>query len=365
MNIKHQTIKRFLLKIIISFALLLSATLAKDQGINISAPVENDSTITKEEAGTRQLKYALMFNNSEKLNSLLFINPTVKIPNKPSGFLLDDGTTWFYESDLNHYKLAVMAGVVLSAEAYGYYRLKDMWYNWETGKLHSINFNVDFEKYLWMDKYGHFLHAYFASGLFTRGYRWAGMSGENSILYGSISGWLWMLQIEIADGFFEQWGFSWGDLIANTVGAGFSALQQVYPDALGGIQPKISYKRSLALKEGKYINGAKSEIDDYEGMTFWLAVNAYHYMPKNIQDGYPELLKPLGLAVGHSAKGISVNPQGGYREIFIGLDYDLRKLSLGDESSLIRFLKNELNIIRLPLPAVKITPDGIWYGLYF
>jgi hypothetical protein len=143
MNIKLQTIKEFLLKIIISFALLLSATLAKDQGIDISAPVENDSTIIKEETGTRQLKYALMFNNSEKLNSLLFINPSVKIPNKPSGFLLEDGTTWFYESDLNHFKLAGMAGIVLSVETVGYYRLKELWYGWETGKLHSINFKAD------------------------------------------------------------------------------------------------------------------------------------------------------------------------------------------------------------------------------
>ena len=191
------------------------------------------------------------------------------------------------------------------------------------------------------------------------------MSGENSILYGSLSSWLWMLQIEIADGFFQQWGFSWGDLLANTLGAGFSANLRINQEILGGIQPKVSYHVSDALKEKRYINKAKSIIDDYEGMTFWLAVNAYHYMPENIQNDYPEWLKPFGIAVGHSAVGIANSVQGGEREIFLGLDYDLRKLSLGDESSLIRFLKNELNIIRLPLPAVKITPYGVWYGLYF
>ncbi len=40
-------------------------------------------------------------------------------------------------------------------------------------------------------------------------------------------------------------------------------------------------------------------------------------------------------------------------------------LSVGDDIGIIRFLKTELNIIRLPLPAVKITPNGVWYGLYF
>jgi hypothetical protein len=258
-----------------------------------------------------------------------------------------------------------MAGIVLTIDLIGYYRLKDLWYDWETSKLHGINLKADFEKYKWMDKYGHIMHAYFASGLFSKGYRWAGMSGENSILYGALSGWLWMLQIEIADGFFEKWGFSWGDLIANTFGAGYSALQQIYPETFGGIQPKISYKVSRAYKEKQYYHEAKNIIDDYEGMTFWLAVNAFHYMPKTIQDNYPEWSKPFGLALGYSAKGIGANPQGGYKEIFIGLDYDLRKLSLGNENNLIRFLKDELNIIRLPLPAVRISPHGVWYGLYF
>jgi hypothetical protein len=191
------------------------------------------------------------------------------------------------------------------------------------------------------------------------------MKGENSLIYGTLSGWLWMLQIEIADGFFKEWGFSWGDLIANTLGAGFSTLQQIYPDELGGLQPKISYHVSQALKQRKYINDSKSAIDDYEGMTFWLGVNGYHYMPEKIQKDYPEWLKPFGFALGYAAKGIADSPQGGHKEIFIALDYDLRKLSIGNENPVIKFLKNELNIIHLPLPAVRVSPNGIWYGLYF
>ncbi|MDO8550099.1 MAG: DUF2279 domain-containing protein [Ignavibacteria bacterium] len=365
MNINLQSKRALYLTIIISFAFITSIIYAKDRGIKFSDPDKKTSDTLAAQTQTKkhQLKYALMSNHND-LNSLL-LNISEKDFSLPAGILLNDGTTWRYKSEFDQAKLIGMASVVLTIDAIGYSRLKELWYDWPTTKFHSINFSDDFEKYKWMDKYGHFLHAYFASGLFSKGYRWAGMSGENSILYGSLSGWLWMLQIEIADGFFEQWGFSWGDLIANTVGAGFSALQQIYPETLGGIQPKISYHISDALKERKYNNGAKSIIDDYEGMTFWLGVNAYHYMPENIQKNYPEWLKPFGLAIGHSAKGIANSPQGGEREIFIGLDYDLRKLPLGDESSLIRFLKNELNIIRLPLPAVKITPHGVWYGLYF
>jgi len=332
---------------------------SKTSGNNLSC--NSDSAKVQTEKNLLHLKYALRTGNP--YNPIEFIyNGSNEIP---AGYMFDDGTPWLYETDINSLRIAGMAGLVLTVETIGYFRLKDLWYDWETTKLHSINFKQDFEKYLWMDKYGHFMHAYFATGLFSRGYRWAGMNGENSLIYGGISGWLWMLQIEIADGFFKEWGFSWGDLIANTVGAGFSVLQQIYPDVLGGIQPKISYRESEALRNHRYINGAENAIDDYEGMTFWLAVNAYHYMPEDIQNKYPEWLKPFGIALGHAAKGIGANPQGGTREIFIGLDYDLRKLSLGNDNSLIRFLKEELNIIRLPLPAVKISPNGVWYGLYF
>jgi hypothetical protein len=280
-------------------------------------------------------------------------------------YQLEDGTIWRNYDSLDGMRLFGMFSGVALCEAYGYKRLKEFWYEWPTTSFHSINIADDFEKYKGMDKMGHFLHAYFASSLFSRGYRWTGFERENSIWYGALTGWLWMLQIEIADGFFAEWGFSWGDLWANTAGSGFSLLQQLYPSALGGIQPKISYQKSDALKEHRYNNNSKSMIDDYEGMTFWLTVNVHHYLPKNVQKEFPKWLAPLGIAVGHSAKGIADHPQGGVREIFLGLDYDLRKIPLGDKSEIIRFLKSELNIIRLPLPAIKLTPNGVWYGLYF
>jgi hypothetical protein len=106
-------------------------------------------------------------------------------------------------------------------------------------------------------------------------------------------------------------------------------------------------------------------MDDYEGITWWLGINVYHYLPEKVQKDYPAWLKPFGIAIGQSAKGIATNIYGAEREIFIGLDFDIRKIPFGDDSGLIRFLKSEFNIIRLPLPAVRLTPSGIWYGLYF
>ncbi|QQS34885.1 MAG: DUF2279 domain-containing protein [Ignavibacteriales bacterium] len=315
-------------------------------------------------SGTSQIQFKSSLMSLRNFRGDDFSQKFLKDKRFYDGAILSDGTTWRDNSDVSSTKLYSIFGVIALADALGYLKLKEMWYKNETTKFHAIDFHADGLKYQLMDKYGHGLHAYFVSDLTTKAYRWAGVSGNESILYGSLTGWLWMLQIEVMDGFFADWGFSWGDLLANTAGAGFSALNQIYPDEFGGLQPKFSYHTSDALKNHLYNNGATNPVDDYEGLTFWLGVNPYHYLPSSIKEAVPVWLRPLGVAVGYSAEGIANSPQGGRREIFIGLDIDLRQINVG-ESNFLKFLLTELNFVRLPLPAVRLTPTGIWYGLYF
>ncbi len=61
-----------------------------------------------------------------------------------------------------------------------------------------------------------------------------------------------MLEIEVSDAFMAEWGFSWGDMLANTAGSAFYVLQQFNYDALGGIHPKFSWHKSEAWKEMRY-----------------------------------------------------------------------------------------------------------------
>lgn len=305
---------------------------------------------------TSQSYFSLKIKNDENVNST---------PPIVQATALSDGTIWRNKTEIINSRIYWSLGLFVTAEAIGYYALKDLQYYYPTTSFHTTNFSQDLKIYKQMDKYGHFIHAYFASETFSRMYRWSGFSGENSVLYGTLTGWLWLLQIELADGFFKQWGFSWGDLIFNTIGSGFSAAQQLYPESFGGIQPKVSYHKSEAFKNRTDNKGLKSLIDDYEGVTWWLAVNVYHYMPENIQSNYPAWLKPFGVALGMSANGIMKDPYGGQRELFLGLDFDLRKISYGDDNGILGFIKHNLNMIRLPMPAVKITQGGVWYGLYF
>ncbi|MGB5530804.1 MAG: DUF2279 domain-containing protein [Ignavibacteriaceae bacterium] len=278
---------------------------------------------------------------------------------------LIDGTTWRTNSDINYLRLSSMIGVMATANIVAYLYQRKIWYTEETTVFHSLEFINDWNKYQQMDKFGHFTDAYFTSDLAGKIYRWSGFSGNTSVWLGALSGWTWMLEIEVSDAFMAEWGFSWGDMLANTLGSAFYVLQQFNYDALGGIHPKFSWHTSEAWKDNRYNKDPQAFFEDYEGMTFWLTVNPHHYFPESWKKDYPQWLAPLGLAIGVSAKEIARYPWSGHKEYFVGLDVDLRKLPIWDDWNFFKFVKSEFNFLRLPLPTIRFSPGGTWFGFYF
>jgi hypothetical protein len=281
---------------------------------------------------------------------------------------LDDGTTWRKENILRYNRLGCLGATFIVADAIAIMKLKNTWYNEKRGKFHALGWEDDIKRWKQMDKFGHAVHAAFASDFLSKALRWSGYSAKNSIWGGSILGMIWITQIEFADGFFDRWGFSWGDLLGNAAGAGFSALRQFYPTTIGGMRMKVSYHVSQAFINKEYYRQEVTYIDDYEGITLWLALNVYHVMPKRLQESYPVWLRPFGIAVGQSAKGIAAHSHHGYREIFLSLDIDLTKIPLGsfDKSNFVKFVKDELNFLKIPMPTIRFSRNGTTYiGLYF
>lgn len=301
------------------------------------------------------------FDPQKKDNTALASQPVFVNSEHP----MIDGTSWRKYSDVDYLRLSSMIGVMASANVVAYMYQRKVWYAEETSSFHTMEFMYDWNKYQQMDKFGHFTDAYFTSDLSGKIYRWSGISGNNSVWLGALTGWIWMLEIEISDAFMAEWGFSWGDMLANTAGSAFYVLQQFNYDALGGIHPKFSWHKSDAWKEMRYNKDPKALIEDYEGMTFWLTVNPHHYFPDSWKKSYPEWLAPLGLAFGVSAKDIGIYPWGGYKEYFIGLDVDLRKLPIWDDWNFFKFVKSEVNFLRMPLPTIRFSSEGVWFGFYF
>lgn len=308
--------------------------------------------------------------NNLLLKSGKYLNYSVKILADSPTFInserkMIDGTYWEKFSDINIPRFITVLSSIFGVGAVTQKKQSEFWYTKETAKFHSVDFYLDFQRYKQMDKLGHFTDAYFVSDLTSKAYRWSGVSGESSVWFGALTGWLWTLQIEFFDAHSPRWGWSWGDILANTVGAGFFIVQQFNNDILGGIQPKYSYH--LSNEWDKYGNktSGRNLVQDYSGMTFWITINPHHYFSDSWKQKYPEWLAPLGIAVGFGVNNVIFDSLHGEREIYIGLDIDLRKIPIGDDIGIIKFIKSELNFIRLPLPAIRITPTGIWYGLYF
>jgi Predicted periplasmic lipoprotein (DUF2279) len=354
----HPVIKISLLYLLIGYSVIF----AQDSTNSISDLIDYSiaSRFQSNDYIPQNLSYKLS-DQGKKDNTAMASQPIFVNSERP----LIDGTIWRTNSDVDYLRLSSMLGAIAVVNTVAYTYQRKVWYTEETTVFHSLEFMNDWNKYQQMDKFGHFTDAYFTSDLSAKIYRWSGLSGNSSVWYGALTGWLWMLEIEASDAFMAEWGFSWGDMLANTAGSAFFILQQFNYEALGGIQPKVSWHKSEAWKEMRYNKDPQALIEDYEGMTFWLTVNPHHYFPDSWKKSYSEWLAPLGLAIGVSAKDVGWYPWAGYKEYFVGLDIDLKKIPIWQDSNIMKFIASELNILRLPLPTIRFSSQGTWFGFYF
>ena len=103
--------------------------------------------------------------------------------------------------------------------------LYSSWYSqYNTGEFHTFDDNGEWEG---VDKVGHALTAYQLTHYGREALWWSGMNNTQSTLYGAGYAMLYQSTIEVMDGFSEGWGFSWGDMAANTLGAGLYVAQQL------------------------------------------------------------------------------------------------------------------------------------------
>jgi uncharacterized protein YfiM (DUF2279 family) len=241
---------------------------------------------------------------------------------------------------------------------------------WWSGERVSFFFREDWDQdFRDQDKFGHMWGAY---TLQRGGYtllRGACVSQRRAVLYSALYSTLFQLQIEIWDGFYENFGFSWGDVLANTAGMSLGVLHAVRPSTRV-VKPTISYSRTAAMKDQRPGDEIRYSID-YAGQTFWFSFDVDAMLPPAASRYWPGLLR---LSAGHSVtdwvlpRPAGVGPETpqqvvrGRRQILLSLDLDLSKLP-GSHPVWV-FFKDQLSYYRLPAPALQITPsfDFIrWY----
>ena len=193
--------------------------------------------------------------------------------------------------------------------------------------IHTINDNGD---WLQMDKLCHATTAYHISLIGNESMRLTGLTSKQSALYGSALSLLFMTSIEVMDAGHKDWGFSWGDMVADVSGSALYTTQQL----LWGEQ-RISLKYSFHPTEYAQYNPEElghnlisQSLKDYNGITIWATFN----VKELLLDSGSKFPEWLTVDFGYGAKGmVAPQPTSDFdrvRQFYLAPGIDLAKLSV-------------------------------------
>lgn len=258
--------------------------------------------------------------------------------------------------------------------------LSQAWYKGyaRTG-FHTFN---DDKEWLQVDKAGHIWSAYTEGNANAAMFRWAGLSQRQSIMYGGLSGWVYQTVIEFLDGHSAEWGWSWGDMIANSIGTSLLIGQELlwreqrmhvkfsfhhYHYTEGQLQHRADDLFGTSFQERM--------LKDYNAQTYWLSANIRSFLPNSRVPAW------LNVAVGYGADGmlggrenIWYDPFGNkvarldiprVRQFYLAPDIDWSKIKT--RKKWVRAVLGVMNFVKLPAPVLMINSKGktCIYAFYF
>jgi uncharacterized protein YfiM (DUF2279 family) len=245
--------------------------------------------------------------------------------------------------------------------------LDQLWYqDFERSKFHTINDN---DEWLQMDKLGHVFTSYQLGKHGAQLLNWSGVSEEHQLIYGATLGFTFLSAVEVLDGFSEEWGFSWGDILANGAGTGLYVGQEILWK-----EQRIALKYSF--HQTKYANQRPDKLGetyleqilkDYNGQTYWLSANLHSFFKdKNIP-------KWLNVAVGYGGDGMLTGNEDidsqvlisnqRYRQFYLSFDLNLNGISTN--SKLLKSIFDVLNMIKIPFPTLEFNKNGAVFHLFY
>jgi hypothetical protein len=260
-----------------------------------------------------------------------------------------------------------------------YVALNKAWYDgFPKSDFHFFNDNNEWNQ---VDKAGHAWTAYQVSRLSAGLWKWSGLSERKSAVLAGLSGLAYQSIIEIQDGYSSEWGFSWGDMAANFLGAATYVAQE-----LGWHEQRLQFK--LSYWEYDYDADAKVRrnqlfgkslperiLKDYNSQTYWLSANVASFFKD------AKLPRWLNMAVGYKSNGMLggfenkwTDKQGGtfsrpdmarVRYFVLSPDIDLTKIH--SNKKWVRTLLYVAGMVKIPAPAITLSSKGNFklYGLYW
>lgn len=245
--------------------------------------------------------------------------------------------------------------------------LNQAWYkDYPKSSIHSFD---DSREWMQVDKIGHGWSAYNLARLSASTWQWAGVDRTRAAWAGTISGFSFMTVIEFLDSRSAEWGWSWADMAANTLGSGLYLGQELLWKEQR-IQYKFSFHRMgytdpLLKQRADVLYGkslAERMLKDYNGQTYWLSFNLRSFLPDS------KIPSWFNLAIGYGANGMfggfenrAFDKNGNtifdrrdiarWREWYLSPDIDLSRIKT--KKKWVRTGLFLLNAIKIPAPALQ------------
>jgi hypothetical protein len=272
---------------------------------------------------------------------------------------------------INKKRFWLVAGANVAFYTGSFIALNKAWYaDYPKTKFHFFNDNDEWNQ---VDKAGHFWTTYQVSRYSGEMWEWTGLPRKKSVLLGGISGMVYQSIIEIQDAYSSEWGFSWGDVAANTAGAGLYVAQELL-NGQQRLQLKLSYypyayPSTLKGRRDDLFGKSLAErvLKDYNSQVYWLSANLNSFFPD------AQLPKWLNVAVGYGAEGMYggrinrwTDKEGAehdltdikrVRKFYLSPDVDLTKIPV--HSKLLRSVLFVLNAVKIPAPAAELKNGAV------
>jgi hypothetical protein len=218
-----------------------------------------------------------------------------------------------------------------------------------------------------MDKVGHMFSSYTIGKYSTDMMKWAGYSPQKASIAGPLYAYLYLSTIEVFDGFSSVWGFSGGDMLANTIGTGLVMGQSLAWNEQR-ITMKFSFSQTPFAKKRPEVLGknlVENIFKDYNGQTYWLCLNPKSFAPKSRWPGW------LDISLGCGATGMyggedniwetnnmpitSVDYSSTPRrmQFYLSPDINLEKMKV--KKKWLKYSLKVLNTFKFPLPTLNYT----------
>lgn len=247
--------------------------------------------------------------------------------------------------------------------------LSQVWYSQvEKSPWHSFD---DSKNWLQMDKVGHFYISHKISQFCRDKYVWSGVDNKTATWIGAGISIGYQTTFEFFDAYSANWGFSWSDVAANTLGTvSYTAQSLIWDEER--IIPKFSYSPTEFAAVRPAVLGstfAESLLKDYNGQTYWLSFSPGTFFKDSkipkwacISIGYSAHAKLKGDQESYADPLTGINYQS-QREFLLSLDIDFSRLPI--KRPWLKAIVKQFNYVKIPFPALRLRGGELGGSLIY